>query len=304
MRLDQEFNKMEQRENLLPPQKENRNLATACIVLYVVCFAVLSMLWSTIIGISLPSSVMKFFPALFYLLVEVGILVSALVPAYVLLIYVEKRPFSDLGLTWRGQGKPVFAGFLFAFLLFIIGFGISLGAGAVQVIGIRFNPSDLLFGFLFFVLVAFAEEIMVRGYVLGCLLRTGMNRFLALALSSLLFALLHIFNPAMAFLPMLNLLLAGLLLGSVYIYTRNLWFSISLHLFWNWLQGPVLGYEVSGNHFFSSLLMLRLSEPNLVNGGAFGFEGSIVCTILVIIATIGIVAWFEKGVNRTINLSC
>lgn len=285
---------MEQRENMLFPQRKSGFLATGCLVLYGICFIVLSILWTGFISVSLPPSVMKTFPALFYLAVEAGVLISALVPAYILLVYVEKRPFSDLGLAWRGQGEWIYAGFLIALLLFMVGFGVSLISGEVVVTGIHFNPSDLLFGFLFFVLVAFAEEIMVRGYVLGCLLRAGMNRFWALAISSLLFALLHVFNPAIAFLPMLNLVLAGLLLGSVYIYTRNLWFSISLHLFWNWIQGPVLGYQVSGNNFLSSLLTLRISEPNLINGGAFGFEGSIICTVLVVIATAGIILWFEK----------
>lgn len=285
---------MEQREKVLFLQRKNGFLATGCLVLYSICFIVLSILWTGAISVALPPSVMKTFPALFYLAVEAGVLISALVPAYVLLVYVEKRPFSDLGLAWRGQGEWMYAGFLIALLLFMVGFGISLISGEVIVTGIHFNPSDLLFGFLFFVLVAFAEEIMVRGYVLGCLLRAGMNRFWALAISSLLFALLHVFNPAVAFLPMLNLVLAGLLLGSVYIYTRNLWFSIFLHLFWNWIQGPVLGYQVSGNNFLSSLLTLRITEPNLINGGAFGFEGSIVCTVLVVIATAGIILWFEK----------
>lgn len=294
MRLDQEFNKMEQRENLVSLQRENGFLATGCLVLYGVCFVFLSMLWTGLVAVMLPSSVVKAFPALFYIVVEAGILISAVVPAYVLLVYVEKRPVSDLGLTWRRQEKPVWHGLLFVIFFYMAGFGVSLLLDAVRIIGIHFRPFDLLFSFLFFVLVAFAEEIMVRGYILGCLLRTGMNRFLALAISSVIFALLHVFNPSIAFLPMLNLVLAGVLLGSVYLYTRNLWLSISLHLFWNWIQGPVLGYEVSGNNFHSSLLILRLPGPNLLSGGAFGFEGSLICTILMVIAIAGIIGWYEK----------
>lgn len=294
MRLDQEFNKMEQRENLVSLQRENGFLATGCLVLYGVCFVFLSMLWAGLVAVMLPSSVVKAFPALFYIVVEAGILISAVVPAYVLLVYVEKRPVADLGLTWRRQEKPVWHGLLFVIFFYMAGFGVSLLLDAVRIIGIHFRPFDLLFSFLFFVLVAFAEEIMVRGYILGCLLRTGMNRFLALAISSVIFALLHVFNPSIAFLPMLNLVLAGVLLGSVYLYTRNLWLSISLHLFWNWIQGPVLGYEVSGNNFHSSLLILRLPGPNLLSGGAFGFEGSLICTILMVIAIAGIIGWYEK----------
>ncbi len=63
---------------------------------------------------------------------------------------------------------------------------------------------------------------------------------------------------------MLNLLLAGMLLGASYLYTRNLCFPISLHLFWNWIQGPILGYQVSGNNFTTSMLTLRMPEENVL----------------------------------------
>ena len=84
----------------------------------------------------------------------------------------------------------------------------------------------------------------------------------------------------------LNILLAGILIGSTYIYTRNLWFAIALHLFWNWLQGPILGFEVSGGRLGGTLLSLELPEENIINGGTFGFEGSILCTALMIIAIV------------------
>ena len=124
--------------------------------------------------------------------------------------------------------------------------------------------------------------------------------------TSALFALLHIFNPEIDFLPMLNLLLAGMLLGASYLYTKNLCFPISLHLFWNWIQGPVLGYEVSGNNFISSMLTLHLPEDNVLNGGAFGFEGSLICTVLMIVLTILIVWWGEKreAISLAVPQSC
>lgn len=97
---------------------------------------------------------------------------------------------------------------------------------------------------------------------------------------------MHIFNPNFSLIAFLNILLAGILIGSTYIYTRNLWFAIALHLFWNWLQGPILGFEVSGGRLGGTLLSLELSEENIINGGTFGFEGSILCTALMIIAIV------------------
>ena len=101
-------------------------------------------------------------------------------------------------------------------------------------------------------------------------------------------------------------MLAGMLLGASYLYTRNLCFPISLHLFWNWIQGPILGYQVSGNNFTTSMLTLRMPEENVLNGGAFGFEGSLICTVLMIVFTILIVWWGEKreAISLAVPRSC
>ena len=195
---------------------------------------------------------------------------------------------------------------LIAVLFYLVGFGLSLLLGEIEVTGFKFESVNLLGSWVFFLLVALFEEILMRGYILGRLLHTRMNKFLSLFISSALFALLHIFNPEIDFLPMLNLLLAGMLLGASYLYTKNLCFPISLHLFWNWIQGPVLGYEVSGNNFISSMLTLHLPEDNVLNGGAFGFEGSLICTVLMIVLTILIVWWGEKreAISLAVPQSC
>lgn len=220
--------------------------------------------------------------------------VSGLLPALFLLRFLDHRPFSDLGFSLAGRGRDLLYGLLAAVVLYGIGFGLSLALGAVEVVGYRFDPVELSVTFLLFILVALTEELMVRGYILGRLLRTRMNRFLALFISSVLFSCLHLFNPNVALMPILNLALAGMLLGAAYLYTRNLWFPISLHLFWNWLQGPVLGYEVSGSQIGVPLLKLHLSGNTLVSGGAFGFEGSILCTLLTAALTGAIIWWFER----------
>ena len=66
-----------------------------------------------------------------------------------------------------------------------------------------------------------------------------------------------------------------------------------LHWFWNWLQGPVLGYEVSGMDSGETLLTLRLTGSDLLTGGSFGFEGSLLCTVLLVVGTLAIVGYYE-----------
>ncbi len=221
-------------------------------------------------------------------------LVGVLLSTWFVLRCLDKRSFTDLGLNLKGRGMDLVGGLVVAAVIYAVGFLILLLCRAVTVEGVQVDFISLGSSFVLFILVALSEEIMVRGYVLGRLLRTRLNKFVSLGISSVLFALLHTLNPNVASLPMLNLVLAGFLLGASYLYTRNLWFPISLHLFWNWIQGGVLGFKVSGQSFEGSLLSISLPESNWLNGGEFGFEGSILCTILTSVATVLIILYFER----------
>lgn len=230
-------------------------------------------------------------PSLFLerLLMLVGYLSAA-----VLVLRWRKLPLSLLGMSLRGRGKDLLAGLGVAVLLYAVGFGTSLLMGIVEIASVQWVPRDLLGTLLFFLLVAVTEEVMLRGFVLGRMLSAGMNRFVALFLSSALFSAMHLFNPNFALLPFVNILLAGCLLGASFLYTRNLCFPVVLHWFWNWLQGPVLGYEVSGMDSGETLLTLRLTGSDLLTGGSFGFEGSLLCTVLLVVGTLAIVAYYER----------
>lgn len=230
-------------------------------------------------------------PSLFLerLLMLVGYLSAA-----VLVLRWRKLPLSLLGMSLKGRGKDLLAGLGVAVLLYAVGFGTSLLMGTVEIASVQWVPRDLLGTLLFFLLVAVTEEVMLRGFVLGRMLSAGMNRFVALFLSSALFSAMHLFNPNFALLPFVNILLAGCLLGASFLYTRNLCFPVVLHWFWNWLQGPVLGYEVSGMDSGETLLTLRLTGSDLLTGGSFGFEGSLLCTVLLVVSTLAIVAYYER----------
>ena len=230
-------------------------------------------------------------PSLFLerLLMLVGYLSAA-----VLVLRWRNLPLSLLGMSLRGRGKDLLAGLGVAVLLYAVGFGTSLLMGTVEIASVEWVPRDLLGTLLFFLLVAVTEEGMLRGFVLGRMLSAGMNRFVALFLSSALFSAMHLFNPNFALLPFVNILLAGCLLGASFLYTRNLCFPVVLHWFWNWLQGPVLGYEVSGMDSGETLLTLRLTGSDLLTGGSFGFEGSLLCTVLLVVGTLAIVAYYER----------
>ena len=228
------------------------------------------------------------------LVMEVIQLISVLLPAWLIIHYWDEVPFvANMGFGLRGRGKDLLCGFGMAAAIYAVGYIVSLIAGWIRIDGVHFDPSYMILQFLFYIMVAVMEESMMRGFVLGHMLDVGMNKFLALVVSAFLFACLHLGNPGMTHFSLFNLTLAGILLGVAYIYTRNLWFPISLHLFWNFIQGPILGYDVSGTGGKDTLLKLNISDNTLMNGGDFGFEASLPCTILMIIATGLIIYYFE-----------
>ena len=269
----------------------------------IVLFAVLSMIFLFLFAI--PFALV--FPELktevgetniyFQMLNEVLMLVSGLIAACMVL-GLRKLPFSGLGLSLKGWGRSLLRGALFVVFLYVVGFGLSLLLGAVEVVGFLFSPISLLVSLLLYFFVAVTEEVIGRGFILGRMLDGGINKFVALFISAVLFSLMHLFNPNFAFVPFLNIMVAGCFLGASYIYTRNLCFPIALHWFWNWIQGSVLGYKVSGNEFSNeNLLILHFPEENLINGGTFGFEGSILCSLLLVLGTVIILRHYYKGLE-------
>jgi hypothetical protein len=176
-----------------------------------------------------------------------------------------------------------------------LGFFLLLIINQISFEKLRFNVYELTLSIGIFIIVAIVEETLFRGYVLKNLM-LSFNKYIALIISSLLFSIMHAANPNFDLFAFFDLFLAGILLGLSYIYTKNLWFPIALHFSWNFFQTHV-GFNVSGQDFYS-LLEISMEEKNLLNGGAFGFEGSILSTIFQLISLCLIFNYFKK---RTIS---
>ena len=109
--------------------------------------------------------------------------------------------------------------------------------------------------------------------------------------ASLAFGFAHYFNPdATARACLWIALEAGVLLGGAYMLTRSLWLPTGLHAAWNFTQGAVFGVPVSGSPA-TGLVRATLSGPELLSGGGFGLEASVIA--LVIATAAGI--WFQCG---------
>ena len=214
--------------------------------------------------------------------------------------FLDRKTISSIGFSFQNRFKDLGAGFIIAFVLMVGGSLILYATNQIGISSIPFKVYGIFFSFILFIIVALTEEILFRGYILNNLLDSR-NKYVALLISALIFSIFHSLNPNFSFLAFINILLAGIILGSTYIFTRNIWFPISLHLFWNFLQGPVMGYSVSGIKI-ESILKVNLTGSNIINGGQFGFEGSLVCTLLLIPAILMILFYYEKFYKKTSDL--
>jgi membrane protease YdiL (CAAX protease family) len=145
------------------------------------------------------------------------------------------------------------------------------------------GAEGLIAVFVTFVLVAFSEEVFARGWVFQMLER-GRGTRVAVIGSSAIFALLHAFNPGFGLTALLGLFLAGLLFAQAYIVTRQLWLPIALHLSWNFSEGPLFGFPVSGLPG-EGLLTVKPTGPEAVTGGVFGPEAGLVVVLGIGIAS-------------------
>ena len=222
--------------------------------------------------------------------------VEFLLMVWIFRTFIDKQTFFSLGFDWKGFQIDAWTGFFAAIMILFLGSMILVATQNLFFTNAFFNSKNIAASIVLFMLVAFIEEIVFRGYLLNNLLES-INKWWALIITAAFFAFMHLQNNNITAVSILNLFLAGMILGINYIYTRNLWFAIFFHFAWNFFQGGVLGYKVSGIESGASIMQQNLSGDPLLTGGLFGFEGSAICTILLTLMLI-IFAWrFSKKIN-------
>ncbi len=217
-------------------------------------------------------------PLFFPLMIIVGIYSIAYTWGFVRLF--DRRPFSSLGIGFVPGWRLDFGrGIGLAALLLAVVFLISLASGGIAVVGFqRPAPPDqalvpyLLLAIAALIAVGVYEELMFRGYILQRLNeKTG--PFVAVIVSSLIFALLHVTNPGANFVGLINTWLIGALLCSLYFRSRSLWLPIGFHFGWNFLLGFAYSLPVSGLPFHGILEVVELEPESRLAGGIYGPEG-------------------------------
>ncbi len=232
------------------------------------------------------------------------VLVYAILWAW--LKFFEKRPFWTLGYEAKNALMQYGRGFLAGALMF--GGAVAILAVTGGVVFEQGDPTQQGFAALGGVIIVLlgwivqggAEEVLIRGWVLP-VIGARYKPWIGLLVSSLIFALLHGLNPGLSVIALINLALFGLFAGLYAMREGSMWGISALHSVWNWVQGNFFGFEVSGtNAGGGTLLNLKETGADWLTGGAFGPEGGLAVTIVLVIAIAVTLFWKSKAIIQEV----
>lgn len=215
---------------------------------------------------------------------------------------VDRRPWNESGLVperrwWWECGAGVVIAALVMGLIFLTEWlfgGLTLTGYGWERSGQQFWLIPILLFLLRMLAVGVYEEIMMRGYLIPNItegvslgrIQPGQAALIALVISSAIFGVAHATNPNATLTAVVNIFLAGVMLAIPFLITGRLALSIGIHFSWNFFQGGIFGFRVSGLEVRNSVFQIQQGGPSWWTGGEFGPEAGLigVLGILLIIA--------------------
>ena len=220
-------------------------------------------------------------------------LFATLATVAVVLLYcllAEGRSLLSLGFTRRGAAVEYAVGILGGLVLFGLPVLLCVVTGTLTLTLAEPAPSllPLLLCLGGFIIQGASEELLCRSYLMVSLSR-GLPLWACAVINALLFSLLHLGNPGISVIPLVNIFLFGIFASLLTLRRGSVWMVCAIHSIWNFSQGNLFGIPVSGMAGLPSPLRAHVAEGNwqsLVNGGVFGLEGGLAVTVVLAVACI------------------
>lgn len=208
---------------------------------------------------------------------------------------IEGRSYASMGIRKKGMAKNYGFGYLIGIVMITATVSLAVLLGGAKFTGFNSGVSIfyIVLFFLGYLLQGMSEEVCFRGYFMVSLTNKVPVAW-AVMISSIAFALMHLANPGVTLLAILNLVLFGVFAAVYVLRTDDLWGACAIHSAWNFFQGNVFGISVSGTGLGTAVFGTSfVSGRGLVSGDLFGIEGGI-CTTIVMLAGIALVLFLPQ----------
>lgn len=158
---------------------------------------------------------------------------------------------------------------------------------------------DVLIAIPLLLALALMEEVVFRGLLLNGLIYLLKRQWLAVLICGVLFGIAHSSNPGATPLSVVSNGLGGVMYSLAFLGTRRVWLPLGVHFAWNYFQGPVFGFLVSGFDFGTLISQTSIGDP-LLTGGAYGPEGGLIGIGFRFVVMVLVVLWCRRTNAKTI----
>ena len=216
-----------------------------------------------------------------------------------LITKISKLKAEQLGFSKDNIASSYLKGALFGILQISTVFFIIFALKAIDVYYVgNINVLLLIKVFIIFIFQGLFEEILFRGYLMPMFSKVIGIKF-TIILLSFLFTCIHLINPNLDIIGLANVFLAGVTFSLIYYYTGNLWIVGAMHTLWNFILGFIVGSQISGIVTYHSVFFsIPVENKDWISGGVFGFEASMVTTIVELAISLFVIYLIKKEKNK------
>ena len=203
--------------------------------------------------------------------------------------FSRRGPNGGSGNTWAMFGVGLLVGFAMNALCILAAWlhgDLDFSVG-------RFDLPYLLLALVFVCIQSGAEELLCRGYMFGAV-KDRYNVWIAAAVNALFFGALHLTNPGVTVLSLVNVVFFGLVLSVAMIKLESLWFCIAVHTAWNFSQSIFFGLPNSGIVSQGSFMHLEAAKESALYSMSFGIEGAITTTLVLLVLTLAVLLFARR----------
>lgn len=278
-----------------------RTVLTFFVVFLIISLAsgIIPIVWAVIEGIKMAAgSNAEVAPnELTPLILSLFCTIIPLIGVIIYCVCIEHRSLASMGIKKEYAARDYLVGCLIGLIMFSAVVLVNVLLGGMKFDGLNSNASIglLLVFFAGFIVQGMSEEFVFRGYLMNTL--GGKHSMsAAVIISSLAFMAAHLGNDGLNVLALVNLFLVAVFFALYMICFDNIWGACAIHSVWNYSQGNIYGIKVSGIevHAASVFSVTSPQESSLVNGGAFGAEGGLGTTVVLLVSLALLIVYMIK----------